>query len=342
MKTAIILGAGGFIGSHMVARLKRDGYFVVGVDLKYNEFEDTVADKFIIGDLRRHYFCKQVLQDKAFDVVIQTAADMGGALWVFTGENDAEIIHNSATINLNVCEVLKRSKAKIFFASSACAYSEKLQLDPNNTGLKEKSTWEGKPDSVYGIEKLFSEEVYDSFRRNYGLDVRIARFHNIFGENGTYEGDRAKSPAALIRKTCLAKDGESVEVLGDGLNTRSFLYIDECVEGVMRLLESPYQFPINIGSEEMISINELAELIIKVSGKNLTIKNVPSNALGVRGRNSDNDLCLSVLNWAPSEPLVRGIRRTFDWINKRINGNNAAISSNGEPTVSNFSSNRPR
>lgn len=320
MKSAIVLGAGGFIGSHMVARLKRDGYYVVGVDLKENEFEKSLANEFIIGDLRHYDLCKDVLQDKDFDVVIQTAADMGGALWVFTGENDAEIIHNSATINLNVCEVLKRSKAKIFFSSSACAYSEKLQLNANNTGLKEKSAWEGRPDSVYGIEKLFSEEVYNSYRRNYGLDVRIARFHNIFGENGTYGGDRAKAPAALARKVSAANDGASIEVFGDGLQTRSFLYIDECVEGVMRLLDSNYKLPINIGSEEMISINDLAKLIIKISGKNLTINNVPSNALGVRGRNSDNELCRQILKWSPTQPLVNGMKNTYDWINKRMNG----------------------
>lgn len=343
MKSAIVLGAGGFLGTHMVFRLKNDGYYVVGVDLKHNEFEETVADKFIIGDLRRHYFCKQVLRDtREYDLVIQLAADMGGALFIFTGEHDADIMHNSAQINLNVCEILKRTKSKIFYSSSACIYPQYNQLDPLNPKCAEDTSEPASPDSAYGWEKLLSEKVYLAFAKNYGMDIRIARFHNIFGENGVYDNERAKAPAALINKVCKAEDGESIEVYGDGLQTRSFLYVDECVEGVMRLLESDYKLPINIGSEEMVTINELAQLIIKISGKNLTIKNVPSNALGVRGRNSDNDLIREVLDWSPSEPLIRGIRKTFNWINQRINGNNAAISPNGEPTVSNFSDNRPR
>jgi nucleoside-diphosphate-sugar epimerase len=322
MKTALVLGAGGFIGSHMVKRLKKDGYWVRGVDLKYPEYEKTEADEFIIGDLKDVSVVSEVMYqpNQPFDLVIQMAADMGGASYIFSGENDANVMHNSAMINLNVCKYAALYKVgKILFSSSACAYPQQIQETTDNKGLKESDCFPANPDSPYGWEKVFSEILYDAYARNYGLDIRICRFHNIFGECGTWKGGKEKAPAAVTRKVCEAKDGHEIEVWGDGEQTRSFLYIDEAVEGVMRLLKSNYTKPVNIGSDEMISINNLAKMAIEISGKNLTIKNVPSNAIGVRGRNSNNYLIKELLNWQPTQPLRTGMEKLYNWISEQIN-----------------------
>lgn len=319
-RVAIVLGAGGFIGSHLVRRLKKEGCFVIGVDLKEPEFSETKADRFHVGDLRNPTFVSQVLYQPD-SYVFQLAADMGGAEYIFTGENDANVMHNSALVNLNVAHFAKLYKiGKLFYSSSACIYPQGIQDETSNPGLKEHQAYPVDPDSEYGYEKIFSERVYDAFRRNYGLDIRVARFHNIFGEEGTWATNKAKAPAALCRKVAMAKDGDVIEVLGDGKQTRSFLYINECVEGVMRLMDSGYYSPINIGSDEMVSINQLAEMIIGISGKDLKIKNIPSNALGVRGRNSDNTLIREKLNWSPSSKLIDGLKVTYKWINEQING----------------------
>ena len=312
-KSAIVYGAGGFIGSHMVKRLKKENYTVIGYDLKYPEFEDTQADFFVITDLRKPH--KRVYFP---DELYQYAADMGGAGYIFTGEHDADVMHNSAQINLNVCEEYKGSKTKIFYSSSACMYPQQIQEDVNNIGLKEEYGYPGNPDSEYGWEKLFSERLYAAYARNYGLDVRIARFHNIFGEQGTWQGGKEKAPAAMCRK--VAESNDFIEVWGDGLQTRSFLYIDECIEGVRRLMQSNWKEPVNIGSDEMISINDLARMVIDISGKRLKIKNIESNALGVRGRNSDNTLIKEVLGWSPSQPLRVGMEKLYKWINSQVNG----------------------
>jgi|TARA_B100001964_G_scaffold89890_1_gene101020 nucleoside-diphosphate-sugar epimerase len=314
IKTALVLGAGGFIGSHLVRRLKKDGYWVRGVDLKLPEFSETEADDFIVGDLRDIIFCKQVI-DKSFDEVYQLAADMGGAGFVFTGDNDAHIMHNSAMINLNVLELCKDyvPSLKIFYSSSACMYPEHNQLDPDNPNCAEDSAYPANPDSEYGWEKLFSERLYKAYERNYGLEVRIARYHNIFGEEGTWAGGREKAPAAMCRKVVEANS--EIEMWGDGKQTRSFLYIDECVEGTIRLMGSDYSDPVNIGSEEMVTINELAKKVMRIAGKELDIKHI-AGPEGVRGRNSENSLIQEVLDWYPSLPLDEGLTKTYDWINK--------------------------
>ncbi|HRY32470.1 MAG TPA: NAD-dependent epimerase/dehydratase family protein [Bacteroidales bacterium] len=313
MKKALILGAGGFIGSHLARFLRQRGYFVRGVDLKYPEFSDTMAHEFVIGDLRDPLLCSQVL-DIPFDEVYQLAADMGGAAYIFTGEHDADVMHNSALININISYQAALVKAgKIFYSSSACVYPEYNQTDPDNPKCAEESAYPAMPDSEYGWEKLFSEHLYRAFSRNYGLNVRIARFHNIFGPEGTYDGGREKAPAALCRKVARARNGSSIEVWGDGLQTRSFLYIDECLDGIRRLMDSDFPGPLNIGSEEMISINRLAEMVIDISGKNIEIHNIPGPE-GVRGRNSDNKLIRKVLQWEPSLPLRHGMEITYRWI----------------------------
>ena len=319
MKQALVCGGGGFIGHHMARKLKSLGYWVRSVDLKYPEFspKDEVDD-FVIGDLRDPEVWKKIL-DRDFDEVYQFAADMGGAGFVFTGENDADIMHNSALINLNCLYYLKerKFKGKVFYSSSACVYPEYRQMDVNNPGLKEEDAYPAGPDSEYGWEKLFSERMYLAFHRNYGINVRIARFHNIFGPEGTYEGGREKAPAALCRKVALAPDGGEIEIWGDGEQTRSFLYIDECLEGVLRLMNSDFLGPVNIGSDEMISINNLAKMIMEIAGKNLQIKHIPG-PLGVRGRNSDNTLIKEKLGWAPSKPLREGIEKTYYWIESEL------------------------
>jgi GDP-D-mannose 3', 5'-epimerase len=324
MKKALVLGAGGFIGSHLVKRLKKEGFWVRGVDLKYPDFGDTHADDFVIGDLREQSVCRNVL-DQSFDHVYQLAADMGGAGYIFTGENDADVMHNSALINLNIVDLCKKHKVgKVFYSSSACMYPEHNQMDPDNPKCNEDSAYPANPDSEYGWEKLFSERLYLAYARNHGLKVRVARFHNIFGIEGTWEGGKEKAPAALCRKVAQCPDGGAIEVWGDGLQTRSFLYIDECVEAVRRLVDSDFEGPVNIGSEEMISINNLAKLIIEVSGKNVNVNNIPGPT-GVRGRNSDNALIKEKLNWEPNAPLRTGIEKTFAWISEQVAQKNKAV-----------------
>jgi nucleoside-diphosphate-sugar epimerase len=317
MKKALVCGAGGFIGSHLVKRLKKEKFWVRGVDLKYPEFGETYADDFVIGDLRDQYLCRNII-DRQFDEVYQLAADMGGAGFVFTGENDADIMHNSAMINLNILDTCqKRNNKKIFYSSSACVYPEYNQMDPDNPKCSEDSTYPAAPDSEYGWEKLFSERLYLSYQRNHGIQVRIARYHNIFGTEGSWTGGREKVPAAMCRKVAMASDGGKIEMWGDGKQTRSFLYIDECLEGTLRLTRSNWSGPVNIGSEEMVSINQLAEMVMNIAGKKLSIKHIPG-PLGVRGRNSDNKLIYKKLRWKPKEPLRKGLEKTYFWIKEQV------------------------
>jgi len=340
-KTALVLGAGGFIGSHMVKRLRSEGYWVRGVDLKRPEFSETEAHEFVQGDLRDLNFVERVLQFKGylgnfyhfvaskyietFDEIYQFAADMGGAGFVFTGDNDADIMHNSATINLNVLEAQRQlndfkgvNKTKIFYSGSACMYPEHNQLDPDNPDCREESAYPAAPDSEYGWEKLFSERLFFAYHRNYGIPVRVARYHNIFGPEGTWEGGREKAPAAICRKVAyLPEEGGTIEVWGDGLQTRSFLYIDECIEATRRMMDSDFIGPVNIGSEEMVTINQLVDTAAKVSGKNVE-KNHIDGPLGVRGRNSNNDLIREKLGWDYSQTLEEGIRKTYNWIKQQI------------------------
>ncbi len=312
----LVCGAGGFIGGHLVGRLKREGFWVRGVDLKYPEFSSTEADEFVIGDLRDQKIAAEAVD--GMQDVYQLAADMGGAGYIFTGEHDAVVMHNSATINLNVLEYGRQSGiARFFYSSSACIYPAHNQEDPGNPICSEESAYPAAPDSEYGWEKLFSERLYLAYMRNYGTRVRIARFHNIFGPQGTWDGGREKAPAAICRKVAQAPTGGSIEIWGDGTQTRSFLYIDECVEGLRRLMESDFPGPVNIGSEEMISIRGLAELVISISGKQLRIESIPG-PLGVRGRNSDNRLIRSRLGWAPSGRLADGMKATYDWIRDQV------------------------
>ena len=341
-KTALVLGAGGFIGSHMVKRLRNEGYWVRGVDLKYPEFSDTEANEFIIGDLRDVSFVRRCIKyagergnfypqivDKflePFDEIYQFAADMGGAGFVFTGENDADIMHNSVSINLNVLEEQRKwnetkgvNKTKIFYSGSACMYPEHNQLDPNNPDCREESAYPANPDSEYGWEKLFSERLYLSYNRNHGIPVRVARYHNIFGPEGTWDGGREKAPAAICRKVGNLPDvGGAIEVWGDGEQTRSFLYIDECIEATRRLMDSDFIGPVNIGSEEMVSINELVRIVSKVSGKIVQKIHKLDAPLGVRGRNSNNDLIREKLDWDYKMTLEEGITKTYEWIQEQI------------------------
>ncbi len=316
-KTALVCGAGGFIGSHLVKSLKKEGFWVRGVDLKKPEFSKTQADDFVIGDLRNPKVVKRVF-DRRFDEVYQLAADMGGAGFIFTGENDASIMYNSTLISLNVLQEAKESKAgKIFYSSSACIYPEYNQLKPDDPNLSEDSAYPAAPDSEYGWEKLFSERLFLSYYRNFGLEVRIARFHNIFGPEGTWTGGREKAPAAVCRKVAEAKNGGTIEMWGDGKQTRSFLYIDECLIGVRKLINSKFTGPVNIGSEEMVSINKLAEMVMEIAGKKLKIKHI-RGPLGVRGRNSDNALIRKKLGWEPKRPLKDGLRYTYAWIEQQV------------------------
>jgi nucleoside-diphosphate-sugar epimerase len=341
-KTALVLGAGGFIGSHMVKRLRSEGYWVRGVDLKYPEYTSTQANEFIQGDLRDVNFVRRCIRyagpynnfyasivDKhlgVFDEIYQFAADMGGAGFVFTGENDADIMHNSVSINLNVLEEQRKwnetkdvNITKIFYSGSACMYPEHNQLDPDNPDCREESAYPANPDSEYGWEKLFSERLYLAYNRNHGIPVRIARYHNIFGPEGTWEGGREKAPAAICRKVAyLPKQGGAIEVWGDGLQTRSFLYIDECIEATRRLMDSDFMGPVNIGSEEMVTINELVETAAKVAGKKVQKIHKLDAPLGVRGRNSNNDIIRKELDWDYSQTLEEGIRITYNWIQSQI------------------------
>ena len=341
-RTALVLGAGGFIGSHMVKRLRSEGYWVRGVDLKRPEFSETEANEFIQGDLRNKHFVERVIQFKGylgnfyhfvasqylqpFDEIYQFAADMGGAGFVFTGENDADIMHNSVTINLNVLESIREfndykeiNLTKIFYSGSACMYPEHNQLDPDNPDCREESAYPANPDSEYGWEKLFSERLYFAYHRNYNIPVRVARYHNIFGPEGTWTGGREKAPAAICRKVAELSDlGGTVEVWGDGKQTRSFLYIDECIEATRRMMQSDFIGPVNIGSEEMVTINQLVETAAKVSGKVVKKKYKLDAPLGVRGRNSNNDVVRRELGWDYSQTLEEGISKTYEWISEQI------------------------
>lgn len=340
IKTALVLGAGGFIGSHMVKRLKREGYWVRGVDVKNPEHSKTEADEFILGDLTDQLLSDKVVQFRGycnnfykfvpsnfidtFDEIYQFAADMGGAGYIFTGDHDADVMNNSASINLNILRSLKNlnemkgvNKTTIFFSSSACMYPEHIQTDPENPGLKEDDAYPAGPDSEYGWEKLFSERLFFAYHRNYGIPVRVARYHNIFGPEGTWRGGKEKSPAAICRKVAEVVDGGKIEIWGDGEQTRSFLYIDECIEATYRLVQSDFMGPVNIGSEEMVTINQLADIAAKVAGKKI-IKNHIDGPLGVRGRNSNNDLIREKLQWDYSMTLEEGISKTYNWINSQI------------------------
>ena len=339
MKKALVLGAGGFIGNQLVKRLKSEGYWVRGVDLKYPEFSDTEADDFIKGDLTdlnvviesmsiTRSLAKKIKYN--FDEVYQLAADMGGAGYIFTGDNDANVMHNSALINLNVAhEASKKGVKRVFYSSSACMYPEHNQLDPDNPNCEESSAYPANPDSEYGWEKLFSERLFLAFNRNYNLNVRVARFHNIFGPQGTWTGGKEKAPVAMCRKA--AESNGELEVWGDGLQTRSFLYINDCVESILRFMrQEEFMGPVNIGSEEMVTINQLAEMAIQLSGKDIKINNIEGQdfidkygfkcPVGVRGRNSDNKLYNEKMGWVPELPLLHGMKETFEWINKQVNG----------------------
>lgn len=330
MKTTLVCGAGGFIGAHLVKRLKRGGFWVRGVDLKFPEFAESEADDFIIADLRSQQTCASII-DRRFDEVYQLAADMGGAGYIFTGVHDAAIMHNSATINLNVVEMCKnRAIKRIFYSSSACIYPAHNQTKPDDPLTREDSAYPASPDSEYGWEKLFSERLYLSYNRNYGMQCRIARYHNIFGPEGTWTGGREKAPAALCRKVAAARAGEPLEIWGDGEQTRSFLYIDECIAGTLRLMRSNVQEPVNIGSDEMVSINELALLVMKVAGKDHSLRHIPG-PLGVRGRTSHNELVEKLLGWRPSSSLFAGLERTYPWIARQVM---MARGSNSNPTIS--------
>ena len=339
MKKVLVLGAGGFIGSHLVKKLKEQGCWVRGVDLKYPEYEPSVADDFVIRDLTDSRNVESVVRLEGynnsplpykfdlypfseklqFDEVYQLAADMGGAGYIFSGDNDANVMHNSAMINLNVAyECSRQEVKKVFYSSSACMYPEHNQLDPNNPNCEESSAYPANPDSEYGWEKLFSERMFLAFHRNYNLDIRIARFHNIFGPYGTYKDGKEKAPAAICRKVAECLDGGEIEVWGDGEQTRSFLYIDECIEGILKLMESDFIGPVNIGSDEMVTINDMVNNVIDISGKMVYIKHV-DGPTGVRGRNSDNNLIKEKLNWSPTQPLYNGLIKTYEWINSKIN-----------------------
>ena len=335
-KKALVCGAGGFIGSHMVKKLKSEGYWVRGADVKEPDFSGTEADEFLTGDLTDQSFCKDVTNIE-FDEIYQFAADMGGAGYIFTGEHDADVMNNSASINLNILRNVKDYKPKIFFSSSACMYPEHNQLDPNTPDCREDTAYPANPDSEYGWEKLFSERLYLSYHRNYNVPVRIARYHNIFGPEGTWTGGREKAPAAICRKVAeLPQEGGTIEVWGDGLQTRSFLFVDECVEATYRLVQSDFTGPVNIGSEEMVSINGLVDIAAKAADKKVE-KNHIEGPLGVRGRNSNNDLIKEKLDWNYTMTLEEGIKKTYDWINENQMGNKPVVEEVVEPNLNPFS-----
>jgi GDP-D-mannose 3',5'-epimerase len=317
-RSALVCGAGGFIGNHLVRRLKRENYFVAAVDLKFPEFSKSPADIFLIGDLRDHSFCERLFRRFDLNEVYQLAADMGGAGYLFTGEHDADILRHSTQINLNVLDCLVKSQIKnIFFSSSACIYPVRNQMNPESPNTSELSAYPAEPDSDYGWEKLYGERLYLAHARNYGLNVKIARFHNVFGPEGAYKDGREKVIAALCRKVAEAKSGEAFDVWGDGNQTRSFLYIDECLEGVSRLMRSEVGEPMNLGSSEKIAIADLARMIVEISGKELRI-NFVDGPVGVRGRSSDNRLIQERLGWSPSMSLRLGVEQTYEWISKQV------------------------
>jgi GDP-D-mannose 3',5'-epimerase len=319
-KAALVLGAGGFIGGHLVHRLKSDGFWVRGVDLKFSEYREVEADDFLIGDLRDPLICREII-DRKFEEVYQLAADMGGAGYIFTGEHDADVMHNSATINLNVLAACRqRNLPLIFYSSSACMYPEYNQQDPANPNCAEDSAYPAAPDSEYGWEKLFSERLFLAHQRNSAIQVRIARYHNIFGPQGTWKDGREKAPAAVCRKVAEAKDGGEIEVWGDGHQTRSFLFVDECIEGTTRLTRSNFSGPVNIGSDEMVTIDRLVDIVSDIAGKKLKKIHVPGPT-GVRGRNSDNRLIKEKLGWQPSQSLRKGLEKTFAWIETQVMAN---------------------
>jgi GDP-D-mannose 3', 5'-epimerase len=316
-KVALVCGAGGFIGHHLVRRLKREGFWVRGTDLKFPRFSATEADDFVVGDLRDPYFVRQVI-DRRFNEIYQLAADMGGAGYIFTGEHDADVMHNSATINLNVLNAARmRNNKRIFYSSSACMYPEYNQLDPDNPNCAEASAYPAAPDSEYGWEKLFSERLYLAYARNYGMEVRIARYHNIFGPEGSWNDGKEKAPAAICRKVAMASNGGEVEIWGDGKQTRSFLYIDVCLEGTLRLMRSSFAGPVNIGSDEMVTIDQLVDIVAGIAGKTVHKRHI-DGPTGVRGRKSDNHLIRQKLGWAPSTALVNGLRPTYEWIRMQV------------------------
>ena len=340
MKTALVCGAGGFIGSHLVKKLKQEGYWVRGVDLKDPEYSKTEADEFVCHDLREIDICQRVIRfrgergnfyndvprqyEEPFDEIYQLAADMGGAGYVFTGENDANIMHNSAMINLNILDCMHKlnqekntNRTRIFYSSSACIYPEYNQEDPENPKTAEASAYPAQPDSDYGWEKLFSEHLYLAFHRNYQIDIRIARLHNIFGPEGSWNDGCEKAPAAFCRKVAETPDGGTIDMWGDGLQTRSFLYIEECLVGIRRLMNSDFIHPINIGSDEMVTINRLVKLIADIAGKDVSISHI-SGPLGVRGRTSDNQLIKNVLEWQPDYSLKKGLEKTYSWIKEQV------------------------
>jgi len=323
MKTALVMGAGGFIGSHLVKRLKREGFWVRGVDLKYPGFSDTEADDFVIGDLREQSVVGAVI-DRRFDEVYQLAADMGGAGYIFTGEHDADIMQNSASINLNVVDrAYKRNIQRVFYSSSACMYPAYNQEDPDNPNCVESSAYPAAPDSEYGWEKLFSERLFLAYNRNHGMTNRVARYHNIFGPEGTWQGGKEKAPAAVCRKVATAVNNGEIEIWGDGNQTRSFLYIDECLEGTIRLTRSDFEGPVNVGSDEMVTINQLVDIVADIAGKTLH-KNHIAGPTGVRGRNSDNHLIQEKLGWRPSQTLTAGLEKTYAWIEQQVHSNRIA------------------
>jgi nucleoside-diphosphate-sugar epimerase len=317
VKKILVCGAGGFIGSHLVEKLKEQGNYVIGVDLHYPVYSSTKADVFYLMDLREQENVRKLIT-RGIDEIYQLAADMGGAGYIFTGEHDADIMHNSCQINLNILdEMHKKGVKKVFYSSSACMYPSHNQEDPDNPLMAEDSAYPANPDSEYGWEKLFSERLYMTYAKNYGFDVRIARFHNIFGPHGSWDNGKEKAPAALCRKVALCKDGGVVDVWGPGNQTRSFLFIDECVEGIQRIMESDYTKPVNLGSTRMIGINDLVKLIALLNGKNIDIRNI-DGPRGVMGRNSDNKLIKEVIGWVPDEDLESGLIKTYKWIDEQI------------------------
>lgn len=319
-KSALVLGAGGFIGSHLVRRLKSEGFWVRGVDLKFPDFSATEADDFMIGDLREQAVCDRAI-DRRFDEVYQLAADMGGAGYIFTGEHDADIMHNSASINLNVADrCYRRNIGRVFYSSSACMYPAYNQEDPDNPNCAEDSAYPAAPDSEYGWEKLFSERLFLAYNRNHGMSNRVARYHNIFGPDGTWTGGKEKAPAAICRKVAMAANSGEIEIWGDGEQTRSFLFIDECLEGTLRLTRSGFEGPVNIGSDEMVTINQLVDIVADIAGKTLHKNHIPG-PLGVRGRNSDNRLIEERLGWRPSMTLRQGLEKTYAWIEAQVRRN---------------------